>query len=116
MKIKTARFWVWHNEGFVRLAMQDGDKIEFLHGGPHEEGYTYTVECYRRDGDIIEYQRSTWGRDCDGGFGNNDDCHCHIRDLGARTERGFEPDAPPLPAWVRGESSQYDEYAEAAGY
>ena len=114
--MKTARFWIWHVEGFVRLSLRDGHKIEFVSGGAHEEGYSCTVECYSREGDVINYQCSSWGRDCDGGYGDNREFHCHVSQLTADDDGGYDGHAPARPAWVKGEACQYDQHAEAAGY
>lgn len=116
MKIKTARFWMYHREGFVRLALQDGQQVEFYTGGPHEEGFTHCMERYSRVGDVINYERHDWGRDCDGAYSTNYESHCPVDQLAANTDGGYDGKAPPRPAWVKGESSQYDESAVMAGY
>ncbi len=116
MQIKTARFWVWHREGFVRLALRDGDKIEFYQGGPDDEGFAHTATRYSRDGDIINYERHDWGRDCDGAYSTNFENHCPISQLADNNDGGYDGKAPPRPAWTKGEWSQYDESAVRAGY
>ncbi len=116
MQIKTARFWVWHREGFVRLALQDNQEIEFYHGGPHDEGFSHTQERYSRVGDTVHYELHEWGRDCDGAYSNVSEYRCPITMLAANNDGGYEGNAPPRPVWTNGQSSQYDESAEMAGY
>tara|TARA_A100001391_G_scaffold195759_2_gene173468 strand:- start:214 stop:564 length:351 start_codon:yes stop_codon:yes gene_type:complete len=116
MTPRTARFWVWHLDGWVRLALRDGDEVELRSGGPHEEGWTYTRETYAREGLWIRCRTENAWRDCDGPGGSESDSVCAVGLLQAR-KGCADLDVPGLlPMWEAGDSAITDVYAQREGY
>src|SRR5262245_13524241 len=65
--MKTARFWIWHNDGWVRMKITDRDQaFEVVSGGPNEEGFSYTYQRFWIEGDCVFREVVTDARDCDG--------------------------------------------------
>lgn len=127
-RIITAHFWVFVNEGFVRLSLKDGQSIEHTTGGPTDEGYYHDCEKWTRDGEIIIREFVSWEADCDGRFETHSTPTAHIEELerneqyeAVQDDDGWHmPESGRIicltPEWVRGRSGQRDYSAEAAGY
>jgi len=122
---KHARFWAYVNGCAVRLSLADGQTIEHFVGGPTDEGWESEATQWSRDGDTITREWCVDGRDCDGRLTSHGTDHCHIDQLSAGDLPyvGDEPDwirshwdGVVWPKWGDSVRSQYDEYAEAAGY
>ena len=114
--ITTARFWVWHIDGWVRLQLRDGDTATLRSGGGHEEGWTHTLETYRRDGDVITCEADSRWLDCDGPGGRESDSWCPVLEVRSRLARPDCQAPGPLPMWRAGGSTITDVYAQQAGY
>jgi len=127
-RIITARFWVFVNEGFVRLSLKDGESIEHTTGGLADEGHGYESTKWERDGEIITRHYIAWGADCDGRYERHSTDTAHIEEL-ERVEHyppvqdWLQLDRPedwPIvcltPNWESGERGQRDYSAEAAGF
>ncbi len=110
----TTRFWMFHREGFVRLAIKEGETLSYSYDHPTDEGWSSFAERYTHEGDFIVRETTTDGRDCDGRLTATTLCRCPLRLLYAH-DCG-EPGAPLLPEWVRISYGQRDEYAERMGY
>jgi len=122
----NVRFWVWHNgvgesEGsWVKITIPEGESRCIASGGPHDEGYSWTWERYRNDGDALRLESDTESRDCDGPHHHSIDLECLILDGQLDTETHPNPDyAAPNGQrlrWERTDERQRDYFAEAAGY
>jgi hypothetical protein len=115
--MKNARFWICAPESYVKVTLRPGQSISFSHGGPHEEGYSYTHESYTYDeerGGIVR-EHDTNARDCDGRIDRSsaDFCFLHLLTAG---QEGYQDSAVRLPRWEDMRASQRDYSAEAAGY
>lgn len=106
-----ARFWVWHNDGFVRLKLSPGQAVWFETGGPTDEGYHHEYHYYLNEGDWVRYNYDTESRDCDGRLDTHQSFYCRVDRLD-----DIETDGPYVPHWVRLEARQRDYSAEAMGY
>lgn len=127
--IKTSRFWVWHKESYVRLALKDGQDLSTQEGGPTDEGFSNESTKWSREGDTITQEYAEWGRDCDGRHEYHSTRYADIHELNevptfkpcTDYSREEEPKIPEdvvawLPNWTREERSQRDYTAESAGY
>lgn len=120
---KTLRFWVYANDSYVKLSLQEGESLRRSYGGPCEEGFSYTTESWKMvDGEIISevYNSSS---DCDGP-------HSYYNSSVWDGEETFIPETydgdsdsyvpmdgcPPMPKWTGTGSRQRDIFAEMAGY
>jgi hypothetical protein len=133
----NARFWVYENDGWIKLTLSPNQTIEFSGGGQHEEGFNYWHQSYTHDGDMIRGTYESRGRDCDGPSGNWTECHCQLHELGSRGMYRNEDDEDRLmtdgmreirfghldvveksglPDWKKGRGGQYDGYAESMNY
>lgn len=125
--MRNARFWVWENGGWIKLTLRPGETLVWMHGGPHEEGYSYTVESWRHnvEAQIITSVSTTSSRDCDGPHLDHRMCGVDILGLharfpwnGAPKDSGIvpTPDGRGVPCWGKVARSQQDAYAEAMNY
>lgn len=125
---RTARFWVWHGAGWVKLSLRPGQELSACEGGPHEEGYSYTYTTWTHEGDHVMCRSDTQARDCDGRLDRHEAVACPLDQLAAWLvafdgDGGMVDDPADAvgpvtwaPRWHRVRSSQRDYTAEAAGY
>ena len=60
------KFWIRHNQDWVKLNIHPGEVISYTSGGPTEEGYSYTTEWWSLNGSRLWREVYTRSRDCDG--------------------------------------------------
>jgi hypothetical protein len=117
-----ARFWVWLNNGWVRLSLADGQALEWWTGGLTDEGFSNQDHRFSRCGSVITWEETTQSRDCDGRFDCYSVCSTLTTELKARDMAADVPVLAELnagifaPMWESGDRSQRDYSAEAAGY
>lgn len=124
MKQKNARFWIWWNESHVKLTLEPGQTITIGYGGATDEGNSWHSETYEFDGEVVECSIADEGRDCDGGYGHYANYCCHIDRLKQEQACAWDDNLAMsvevpgvmLPEWKERCRSQYDQFAEAAGY
>lgn len=134
IQMRTARFWVWANDGWVKLALRNGQTLTHSISGPTDEGYFSQEETWSRDGDHVFRSMDERSRDCDGPHELHVECVFGLSELGSRDMHseeqqraamwGEDPKQPQFnenidiytPEWTRVSSSQRDAYAEAMGY
>ncbi len=109
----NARFWIYWNDGFVKITLAPGQEIALSYGGPCEEGYSYTTEVFRHVGDRVETESHQKARDCDGPMERHWYGECRMDRLDARDADEF---GPARPDWEEMHSDQRDYYAEAMNY
>lgn len=126
MKSNTpnARFWVWENDGWIKLTLKPGQTLRWVSGGSTDEGYSNDYHSWEYDTEegvvIADYANES--RDCDGRHSYHATSNCLIGDLQALPPVTADPEnyvdeiPVPRPDWRRGASSQRDHYAEAMGY
>lgn len=119
---RNARFWHWNSgagEGsWVKLTLHPGQTLSHYTYSPHEEGYSAEGVTWELDRETVTRTIDTDGRDCDGSHGWHCAQVCHIDRLGAMPPY-YDADAAlgiMGPDWQDIDASQYDEFAEAAGY
>ena len=108
----TVRFLAYINEGFVKIALKDGQALAHCSGGATDEGYSYHTTRWERENDTIHRESSTIARDCDGRLDHHHNSAVSIWEL-AEYET---PDGTLTPNWGEVSCSQRDYAAEAAGY
>lgn len=139
MKKRNAKFWVWHNSGWVRLKLRPGQEIAVESRGFTDEGFKeeYNTYCYDPHEDCIWSKYTSHERDCDGRHSHYSDCVCLVSELEllpasewwkkpaltvAEGRYLFADDweynypNPARPNWEKVSSHQRDYYAEAMGY
>jgi hypothetical protein len=109
---KNLRFTVYYRGSPVKITLKPNQRLNHFEGKQTEEGY----QCY---GTVLEHlghgvrrQITSWGRDCDGRWSSRDDEYCAAENLYA--EENYYGDK--IPRWEGLGSTNYDQYAEAAGY
>jgi hypothetical protein len=112
--MKNARFWTYHIDGMVRLTLRESQSLRHSRWQETDEGWSSEATCWTLENGIITRETITDGRDCDGRLMRSFVDKCPLAMLAAQPAY----DAPELmvPVWRDIESSQRDEYAEAAGY
>lgn len=109
----NARFWIWWNDGWVRLTLAPGQRMEFHTGGQTDEGFRSETETYENDGQFVRREIHSRESDCDGRHEWHSECECDVRDLKLHEADEHGPDRP---VWEKQTSRVYDQYAEMAGY
>ena len=113
----TARFWVLHRDGWVRLALRWGQSVELTNGGLHDEGYHWTACTYTHAGDRVTCETVESWRDCDGPGWACSTSFAMLGKLRARVTADPVLCAPAaLPEWELANRTQRDYFAEAEGY
>lgn len=109
----NARFWVYVNDGMVKITLRPRQGLSWYHWWRHDEGWSSETESWYHDGAGVLHVTDTDGRDCDGRMSTEYRSRCRLSMLGARR---IPECSEPLPEWERVSSSQRDYQAEAAGY
>lgn len=109
---KQVKFWVYIT-GPVLLTLQKGQTLSHSHGGPTDEGYSWTANTWTFDGQVVTSEWAVDARDCDGRITREGTgwFACHEARAGFCAEDGTR-----YPNWHQGRSSQRDYSAEAMGY
>lgn len=107
---KVARFWVWWNQGYVKLTLREGKRIDLSNSEATDEGYNYIAESYTIDGPMLNCEVAHGGSDCDGRIDNYREHEAPINELRYRCSIG------ECPEWQELGCSQRDQFAELAGY
>ena len=114
---QNARFWLWHHQGWVKLTVKPNQTVSFSRAGAHDEGwYRNSSEITCVDSEVI-WDYCNDGADCDGRQTTTGRLVCKVEDLA--TERSYDAETElthMVPKWEKMSSSQYDQYAELAGY
>jgi len=120
----NARFWVWENDGWIKLTLKPGQTLRWAKGGKCDEGFSIDYNEYEYDADdgVVLSRFTNESQDCDGRHSYYGDAECPISELQARPpepadpEWGTEEIPVPRPEWRKVSASQRDYYAEAMGY
>ena len=120
----NARFWVWINDGPVKLTMRCGQVLRHYSAERTEEGYSRTLHNWEYLAHGWPAVRRSWridSRDCDGPMAQGGTDLCPLVLL-----MGHLPEAPyqnsvhgvivRYPQWKEETRERRDTYAEAAGY
>ena len=110
---RNARFWLFVHGSPVKLTLKPGQTINHCAGGPTDEGYSYETTQLTHEIDQIKWVAGSIGRDCDGGHEHFKESSCEPHLLRDREIKDYDFG---FPIWSDGESSQRDQFAEAAGY
>jgi hypothetical protein len=133
LTMKTARFWVWINDGWVKLSIPPGEPWEWCHAHPTDEGWSSESIRWTNDGQCVTREWCDDGVDCDGRLTRSGSDYCPIEQLRANAvceresmwqlEDGTtifmadeENEGIYTPEWEKGDSSVYDENAVLANY
>jgi len=115
--IKNARFWAYINGGPVKLMLRPGQHLEHAEGGLHEEGFSVARTWWElaTDEPVVYRSYSVEGCDCDGRHGSYGSDSAKLDQLSFHQSYDM-PAGVRWPNWTDRETSQYDQYAEMAGY
>jgi hypothetical protein len=107
---QSIRFWVWHNNGLVRLTLERGNVAHVRGSRPTDEGYSAWSDSYTWAGDTVRCEFWRQSRDCDG---LTESSGIVVWD----TVSTYQADDGTLVAQWTEEESEYRDYAaEAMGY
>jgi hypothetical protein len=109
---REARFWYYVNGCDVLIKLRPGQCVQHVHGGPTDEGYSYTANVWRHDGCGVYREWTVNAQDCDGRIDRHGDDYCPLSELRC----GAEVDGRWFPAWHKLRRGQRDYSAEAMGY
>lgn len=120
------RFWVHANEGLCKLTLKPGQTLSHRQGGPTDEGWSWCGQTWEYDEHegLVKHSITTEAQDCDGRHGDYRDFECRIEHLAVYQAtlwddllgQPVEVPGVRLPKWEKAGASQYDQYAEMAGY
>jgi hypothetical protein len=111
-----ARFWIYQNGDFARLALKPGESQEHSTHGYHDEGWSSEWQRWTHNGDHILLEWASDGRDCDGRLSRDGEAMCPLGNLKDRAAYGSDDPKIRLPEWQEVESGQRDYSAEAMNY
>ena len=122
-KRQNIRFWVYHKGSYVKLTMRPDQRITTYHGGPTDEGYSFEEISYKYyEEGVVTKDTASGGRDCDGEHRYYWEESCKVKNLqvlityrSTYQTKKYQDD-PLIPAWEKVNESQYDQFAEMAGY
>lgn len=109
------RFWVWINNGWVKLRLEPGQVIRWGQSGPTDEGWSYVSYQFEYDIqiDVIKRTAVSGGCDCDGPIDRVTEYECHFDRLKANWNEKLDD---YVPEWDECGGLVRDLYAERAGY
>jgi hypothetical protein len=127
----NARFWVWWNDGLVKITVAPDKPAIFGQSNPTDEGWSSQSDCYVHCGNYIQAIWSSDGCDCDGRLQRETEAFVFLHELrmepmmrwiqGATMKEDVkvaeEHNGRPImkPNWNMGKRRQRDYTAEAAG-
>lgn len=116
----NARFWQWHNGGWIKITLKPGQSLSTNYGGPTDEGYSYAWERWTHEGDRVVRESGSQSCDCDGRLDEHWEGECLLEDLKAINQFAlYEEEADKgiyRPEWKKISAGQRDYSAEAMGY
>lgn len=119
MRLSTARFWDWINDGPVRLTLRVGQRLGWSRGGSTDEGWERETVTWEYDRETGKIHRTGIldGSDCDGRLTVANVTRVALANLyaGAVNVPGGR-DGIRYPGWEEGTGWRRDLYAEAMGY
>lgn len=118
--MRSYRFWMFHNDSWVKIKVKENEVLDIAFGGPDEEGFCWEeISFFVEDGRLfLEWDRQM--QDCDGRYDISGESVCKIIDGKLDLKPCADPDnGPPggmVPNWENVNMWQRDYSAEAAGY
>ena len=106
----NARFWIWENDGWIKLTIRPSQTLKWWCGSDTEEGWSAHGCEWHLCGPHVYAYAWTDGVDCDGRLSAQAEFVCPVSEL------LYEGDSPEAPNWERESASQRDYAAEAMGY
>lgn len=120
MKIRTIRFWMWLNNGPVRLALRDEQELRWGVSHATDEGFHEEAIELTREGHRVFLRHTDGGRDCDGAVYRSFYGSALQPQLAVIADvDGLKDGAGAIihyPDWQRISSNVMDDSAAAAGY
>lgn len=125
LRPRRARFWVWLNDGWVKLTLRHPcQSLSWRKSYKTDEGFSYEAGTWTHDGDQVTHEWANGGRDCDGRVDYSGALFCCLADLDAEPAYQDGTTSPYYngrhihrPCWNDdGDTRVRDEFAEAAGY
>lgn len=116
----TARFWVWHNGGWVKLSLREGESLQAVSYRETDEGFcsewcTWTFEPADHPfAALVRQEYGTRSRDCDGLHEFYSEMVCR-KDWLKYSQSEDSADVF-VPNWESVSKSCRDHAAEAMGY
>lgn len=120
----NARFWEPIHEGWVKITLRPGQTLQHRTYQDTDEGWHACLSTWRHDGNKVFREIINDGRDCDGRLTRTYQTEADIHELSVIPcfigfdQKGRSIYSPIMlrPDWQQIHVSQYDEFAQAAGY
>ena len=103
----------WIDDSYETITINDDDILEFVTGGPTDEGYVRNETRYSMDKNIVYREFHSYSRDCDGPHEIHSEWSCNQKDFYQKQDEG---QTVFIGRWECLESHQRDYFAEAMGY
>lgn len=111
------RFWVFENDGWVRLALRPGESLQWSKCAIDDEGASVEACKWSHTGEAIRLDWMTAGSDCDGRTRSTGACDCQLDALEAvQTDDQYNGRRIMRPDWRLVVTSRRDQFAERANY
>lgn len=112
--MRNVRFWVWWNDGLVKLTLRPNKTLRMYHTEQHDEGWSSEHEVYEigDDGMVYSYSGSD-GADCDGRLSMS---FIYVCKPGSMQSKYNKHAKVWYPDWQEESACQGDQYAEVMGY
>lgn len=121
----NARFWVWRNDGWVKLTLKAGQSLSWGKNERTDEGHSWESDRWAHVGAGVLNEWANGGSDCDGPISRAGASSCRLGDLQTNTPPAAQLEASDYheakailrPDWRKvGEVEVCDVFAQAAGY
>lgn len=115
----NARFWVYVNNGWVKITLEPGQVLSWARCAATEEGWESEQVEWVHQGWFVQRTWCDQGRDCDGLIEHHGEDMCPLGNLcDGEIDVEFWPEmsGERKPAWSGRARWQRDHAAEAAGY
>lgn len=120
---KNARFWQWHNNGWVKITLRPGQSLSTADCRQTDEGFCSEYNRWALEDGIVTSEYSQESRDCDGRHSYSCSVECPVgllrdTELCSDDPIDYHDDGSKYftPSWVKIGSGQRDHAAEAMGY
>jgi len=111
--VKNARFWVWWNDGLVKLTLKPGQELRCWRSERHEEGWSSSLVEWEHTGEELLCRIIEDGTDCDGRVSYESYHSCPVGSLATRWNRFYRV---WLPSWKLEGSAINDRFARSMNY
>lgn len=114
--MKNARFWIYHNNDFIKVTLRQGQALSFGKSERTDEGWRAYGETLTFLGDVVTRSCGSDETDCDGRHSWDCELECPLSDLRGHTHHHEDGSLYLTPLWQITNDQHRDHRAEAMGY